>query len=151
MSLCLRLQEIGSSVTFMNTMWFSESAITPISPLRDLPFKCVIEQRTGIIGISSLNDGQGPILPSDLSSNVLGDLTVSLIQYVDDMFTQPSSDANSTTGELWGDIIEGTQGQNFFAVNVTSSVDASVFVDSCWTTPSPDQGDSDSKDIIQNG
>ena len=132
-------------------MWFAESAITPISPLRDLPFKCVIEQRTGVIAASSLNSGHDPLLPSDLSGDVLGDLTVNLIQYVDDMFTQPSSKVNATTGEVWGDIVEGTQGQNFFAVNVTSSVDASVFVDSCWTTPSPDQGDPNSKDIIQNG
>lgn len=102
-------------------------------------------------GISSpLTGGRREPSALVLSDAVLGDLSLSLVQYMDDAFGS-SSNASSGT-DLFGTWMEGVQpGQNVFAVNLTSSVDANVFVDSCWTTPGPDAQDQDTTSLIQDG
>ncbi|XP_054771687.2 uncharacterized protein LOC129279613 [Lytechinus pictus] len=145
-----RVQEQGNTVAFTNTLWFAESVITPVSPLRELQFKCESAQ-TGI-GISPLTGGQRQPSSLVLSDAILGDLSVSLVQYLDDTFGSNTGNASSGT-DLWGTWNQGAPpGQNVFVVNVTSSVDASVFVDSCWTTQGPEAQDQESTTpLIQDG
>ncbi|XP_071503296.1 uncharacterized protein [Diadema antillarum] len=142
--------EDDNTVTFSNSLLFAEDVVTPVHPLRDLPFKCVIQQQVGVIGASSLSDDNFDPSRLVLSDSVLGNLTLSLTQYMDDTFIHDAR-SNFSSGDAWTDILEGTQGQNFFAVNVTSTMESGVFVDSCWTTPNPNPEDPHSKSIIQDG